>query len=286
GEQDRGLEVLYARMKQGKHVSEEVFNLMKERASIEEEYGKRLSKLAKNFATKEELGTLRDGLDAVKNELEKSARAHLELANDLKVKIEKPLAEFMSTQTQIRKNHQKVLEKHLQNKQSQENMVLRAKDRYESKSIEHMQLMQASKHGLPSKESEKLRLKAERAALQAKQADQEYLSACDRLQEIHESWKNDMHQACVDYQKLEEDRFNFLRGNLWNYSNFVSGGCVLDDESCERIRLALEKCDFMADLDMFLQASATGRDIPPPLKYVPFHDGVSSENRHGATKGS
>lgn len=44
------------RMRQGKHVCEEVHAMLKERASIEEEYGKRLGKLAKTFSPKEEIG--------------------------------------------------------------------------------------------------------------------------------------------------------------------------------------------------------------------------------------
>ena len=45
-------------MKQGKHISEEVYTLLKERALIEEDYGKRLARLAKSFNPKEELGYL------------------------------------------------------------------------------------------------------------------------------------------------------------------------------------------------------------------------------------
>eukprot|EP00842_Homolaphlyctis_polyrhiza_P001961 jgi/Hompol1/2766/HPOL_001548-RA len=56
GEQNKGLDVLLARMKQGKHLSEEVHTMLKERANMEEDYGKRLSKLAKTFNPKDELG--------------------------------------------------------------------------------------------------------------------------------------------------------------------------------------------------------------------------------------
>ena len=45
-----------ARLRAGKHVTEEVHALMKERANIEEDYGKRLTKLAKTFSPKEEIG--------------------------------------------------------------------------------------------------------------------------------------------------------------------------------------------------------------------------------------
>ncbi len=43
-------------MKQAKHVSEDVLAMYKERASIEEEYGRRLGKLSKTFLVKDEVG--------------------------------------------------------------------------------------------------------------------------------------------------------------------------------------------------------------------------------------
>ncbi len=44
------------RMKNAKHICEEVLNVVRERAAIEEDYGKRLMKLAKAVNTKEEIG--------------------------------------------------------------------------------------------------------------------------------------------------------------------------------------------------------------------------------------
>jgi hypothetical protein len=41
--------VLLAKMKRSKKNNEEIQILLKERATIEEEYGKKLAKLAKNF---------------------------------------------------------------------------------------------------------------------------------------------------------------------------------------------------------------------------------------------
>lgn len=122
-----GLTILMGRMKAGKHVCEEVQVLLKERAAIEEEYGKRLKKLAKSFNPKEEIGyisplrprpinvtyslficffcrTLRESLDVVRNELEKTGQSRLDLAAEIKIKLEKPLAELIVSQSNIRRN--------------------------------------------------------------------------------------------------------------------------------------------------------------------------------------
>jgi hypothetical protein len=104
GEGDKGLSVLLARMKRGKRTLMEVQTLLKERSMIEEEYGKKLAKLAKNFTPTEEIGTLRDSLCVMRTELEKSARAHLDFAQDIASKLSQPLQEFIDTQSSIRKN--------------------------------------------------------------------------------------------------------------------------------------------------------------------------------------
>ncbi|KAI8917469.1 hypothetical protein BC831DRAFT_484696 [Entophlyctis helioformis] len=272
GEQNKGLDVLLARMKQGKHLSEEVHALLRERANIEEDYGKRMSKLAKTFNPKDEHGTLREALDVVRNELERSARVHQDLANELRVKLEKPLQEFITTQSAIRKNHQRILEKHNQNRSAQESAVIKGKEKYETRSLEAAQLYQLVRQGVNSKEGDKIRAKYEKTQVLARQADQDYKASVEKLGEIHRAWQADMVTACIDYQKMEEDRFQFVRGNIWNYANFMSGLCVAEDESCERVRVSLEKCDFEKDLNMFLEKHATGSEIPKPMSYVPFGD--------------
>lgn len=47
GEGDRGFEVLYDRMRVGKHVAEDILEIIAQRAAIEEDYSKKLAKLAK-----------------------------------------------------------------------------------------------------------------------------------------------------------------------------------------------------------------------------------------------
>lgn len=60
--------------------------------------------------------------------------------------------------------------------------------------------------------------------------DQDYEQSCLKLEEIHSNWQQDFLAACVDFQKLEQDRFHFIRGTVWNYTNFLSSVCVSNDE--------------------------------------------------------
>jgi hypothetical protein len=45
-----------------------------------------------------------ESLDVIRNELERSARAHLDLAQDLKTKIVAPLQDMIDSQATVRKN--------------------------------------------------------------------------------------------------------------------------------------------------------------------------------------
>ncbi|KAJ3410318.1 hypothetical protein HDV05_003898 [Chytridiales sp. JEL 0842] len=270
GDSDKGLEVLMARMKAGKHVTDEVISMLKERANIEEDYGKRLTKLAKAFNPREESGTLRDSLDVVRSELESSARAHLDVANEIRNQLEKPMSEFFENQNGIRRNHNTIVEKHLKQKASLTSSVAKCKERYEAKCIELRQLTN-QKSSLPPKEMDKVKVKIEKTQQQLKQSDVDYLTGVEKLADVHRKWEEDFRTACRECQKLEEDRIDHLRSSMWNYANMLSSLCVADDESCERIRGSLEKCDVEKDIQLFLDGNATGSEIPPPLKYVNFY---------------
>jgi len=75
--------------------------------------------------------------------------------------------------------------------------------------------------------------------------------------------------ACDKFQDLEEERIDFLKSNLWTYANIMSTVCVSDDETCEKIRVSLEKCEVEEVIQAFVQAKGTGQEIPGLLQ-CPF----------------
>ncbi|KAJ3298880.1 hypothetical protein HDU79_005261 [Rhizoclosmatium sp. JEL0117] len=274
GNEDRGLDVLHGKLKKGKHVTAEIAALFKERASIEEDFGKRLAKLAKAFTTVEEIGTLRETLDLVKAELETSARAHLDIANEIRLQLEKPTSDFMNTQSVVRKTHHSNVEKRLKAKAAMTANAEKCKNRYVSKCHEVTQLLQQQPN-LPPKDAEKHQQRLEKSQQQANQNDLEYMSAVERLAAAHTLWEDDYRTACVEFQRLEEERIDYLRGRLWAYANIISTLCVADDESCERIRTSIERCHVSKDIALFLDTSSTGTTIPVPEPYINYYTQTS-----------
>jgi hypothetical protein len=83
--------------------------------------------------------------------------------------------------------------------------------------------------------------------------EMDYQEACYKLQMVTQKFENDWRQACDKFQMMEEERIEFLRNTLWNYTNLFSNICVTDDESFERIRQSLEKCDIDKDIATFIE---------------------------------
>ncbi|CAG8855368.1 24346_t:CDS:2, partial [Gigaspora margarita] len=119
GKDDAGYDVLTTRLKQSKQTCEEVKNLFHERALIEEEYAKRLSKLSKIPVGKDEIGSLHDALETVRQELEATAKEHIGLSQKIRAELEQDLADFIAKQREKRKLQQNVVEASLRNKQTQ-----------------------------------------------------------------------------------------------------------------------------------------------------------------------
>ena len=76
--------------------------MFQQRASIELEYGNKLAKLA-NQCNFDDLGSFGDVLDTLKLELQKTAKVHVDAGLDTRLKIEKPIQDFFSSQNTIRK---------------------------------------------------------------------------------------------------------------------------------------------------------------------------------------
>jgi hypothetical protein len=94
--------------------------------------------------------------------------------------------------------------------------------------------------------------------------DKDYQAASKVLQETTHRWTVDWKAACDKYQDLEEERIDFLKSNLWRFANIMSTVCVSDDEACEKIRVSLENCEVDEVIQSFVQAKATGQEIPGP----------------------
>ncbi|RKO90680.1 hypothetical protein BDK51DRAFT_2271, partial [Blyttiomyces helicus] len=231
GDEDMGLKMLMERMRDGKSVSSAVELMIRERAAIEEEYGKRLLKLGRKFEPVQEIGTLRSSLDVVRVELEKSARFHLDLAAELREKLAVPLAEFKAAQTAIYKIVSSGrVNKHRKEKIATDSSLSKVRKRWEARAAEVSHLKVLGSNTPAGKEAEKLKIKLDQVRIQAEKAEQDYTAAAKSADVIADKWEETYRAACMECERLEEERFHFLSGSVWNFANHISATCYADEE--------------------------------------------------------
>ncbi|KAJ3501829.1 hypothetical protein NLJ89_g9163 [Agrocybe chaxingu] len=64
--------------------------------------------------------------------------------------------------------------------------------------------------------------------------------------------------------EMEYKRGDFLKDTIWQYANLLSVGCVSDDKSCERIRVALEQFEPTRETDLKPSEKEKVVDIKAP----------------------
>ncbi|KAI0740982.1 hypothetical protein C8Q76DRAFT_607897 [Earliella scabrosa] len=269
GAGDGGVNVLFARMRGAMRTMEELKAFWKERATIEEQYAKRLASLAKFTLGRDEIGELRASLDTLKQETEKQAQAHQLVAQAIKTDLEGLTTTFIQKQQHHKRGIQAQIEKEFKNKQTQEGYVARAREKYESDCM-RINSYTAQSTLIQGRELEKLHFKLERAQQTVQANQRDYANFARALQDTLQKWEQSWKTFCDSCQDLEEERIEFMKDNMWAYANAVSTVCVSDDESCEKLRLALEQLEVERDMEGFVRDYGTGNTIPEPPPFVDY----------------
>ncbi|OZJ05580.1 hypothetical protein BZG36_01725 [Bifiguratus adelaidae] len=275
GKNERGADMLAERLRHSKQTCEELRKMLLTRAQIEEEYGERLLKLASYPLGTREIGTFGDAINSVQAAIETTARAHLELVQNVRYNIEQPLSQFILDQREVRKAQQSLVDSSKGLKDLHTANVLRAREIYEAECSKLYEL-ESSLETVDETMREQHQDEIDYLKKKIAGADEEYRRAAEVLAQVTEKWNSDWTDTCDVYQKLEEQRLVFLRNQLWTLSNVLSSTYVLDDQSCERVRISLESCDVGEDMQIFVDMSGTGTDIPEPISYQNFYASLDS----------
>ncbi|KAF9529776.1 hypothetical protein CPB83DRAFT_789607 [Crepidotus variabilis] len=266
---DGGVDVLFARMRGASRTMEELKTFWKERASIEEDYAKRLAKLGKMVLGRDEIGELRASFDTIRSETERQASYHSNLAQQIRTELEAPSTAFHSRQLQHKKTFQSAIEKEFKTKQTQESYVNKAREKYEQDCI-RINSFTAQASLVQGKDLEKINLKLERTQQTVQTNEREFSNFAKALNDTVQKWEQDWKGFCDSCQDMEEQRMEFMKDNLWAYANAVSTVCVADDESCEKIRVSLEQMEPEREMETFVRDYSTGNQIPDPPAFVNY----------------
>lgn len=110
-------------MAAAKQTNDELRSFYAARASIEDDYARKLMSLCRKSLGSHEMGTLKTSLDTVRGELESMAKQHAGIAGQMKTELEEPLAAFAGGMKERRKIIQNTVEKLLKVKIQQTQAV-------------------------------------------------------------------------------------------------------------------------------------------------------------------
>ncbi|KAI0155270.1 hypothetical protein GGR57DRAFT_491731 [Xylariaceae sp. FL1272] len=278
GKEDAGVGPLLDRMASAKQTSDELRSFYSARASIEDDYARKLTSLCRKALGSHEMGSLKASLDTVRGEVEAMAKQHANIAQQMKSELEEPLAAFAGGMKERRKIIQNTVEKLLKVKIQQTQVVNKTRDRYEQDCLRIKGYL-AQGHMVMGQEERKNKAKLEKTQISLASSNAEYEAAVKALEDTTARWNREWKAAADKFQDLEEERLDFTKGSLWTLANIASTVCVSDDASCEKIRLSLEKMDVEKDIVHFITEKGTGQEIPDPPKYINFCRGDMDDHR-------
>ncbi|KAJ9052778.1 formin-binding protein [Entomophthora muscae] len=253
GKDDRGVEALMNKMRKAKQTCADLKSILSARSSVEEEYGKKLLKIAKTDICKDETGEMQKALSRLRCEFEATGNAHIETSQRIKLEVENSLGSFISNQRERRKAQAAIIEKILKKQIAEACQSPKKKYLTEKSKISGFE-NSVSNNG--SKDFEKAQVRQ----YKMKELEQEYTRLSGELEEATRIWQHDWRVSCRLFQELEEERIEFIKKICWDFSNIIASVCLKDDESCERIRTALQNITVEHEIQSFIDERGTGYD--------------------------
>ncbi|XP_052011285.1 proline-serine-threonine phosphatase-interacting protein 2 isoform X2 [Apodemus sylvaticus] len=239
-----GYDSIIQHLNNGRKNCKEFEDFLKERASIEEKYGKDLLNLSrKKPCGQSEINTLKRALEVFKQQVDNVAQCHIQLAQTLREEARK-MEEFREKQKLQRKKTETIMDAAHKQKSSQFKKAMDAKKNYEQKCRDKDEAEQAvhrSANVANQRQQEKLFVKLATSKTAVEDSDKAYMLHINMLEKVREDWQSEHIKACEVFEAQECERINFFRNALWLHVNQLSQQCVTNDErpSCMRISTLL-----------------------------------------------
>ncbi|XP_051790642.1 F-BAR domain only protein 1 [Erpetoichthys calabaricus] len=276
GERNSGFDVLYHNMKHGQISTKELAEFVRERAAIEENYSKSMSKLSKMASGSSQLGTFAPMWDIFRISSDKLALCHLELARKLNDLI-RDISKYGDEQVKVhRKTKEEVtgtLEV-VQMMQVASGQLHKAKECYYNRCLEQERLR---KEAAAQKDVEKADNKARKAA-------ESFSSSVEKFNRVGEEFERKMNESAQKFQNIEECHLRQMKVLIKSYSHSIENTHVQIGQVHEEFKQNVENTGTDTLVRRFAEQKGTGRERPGTVGFedfnsVAFLDGIK-KNRN------
>eukprot|EP01112_Ceratiomyxa_fruticulosa_P009632 TRINITY_DN251_c1_g1_i1.p1 TRINITY_DN251_c1_g1~~TRINITY_DN251_c1_g1_i1.p1 ORF type:complete len:510 (-),score=131.49 TRINITY_DN251_c1_g1_i1:132-1661(-) len=276
-----GFELLYKRTDGVIKVSGEMASFFSRLGELQEEYQKLLAKHSKSF-TKKLLqnpyvdGSLKDAWTTVITQIDALAAYHsnfaAQLEKDFNVVMEKYFKDKDNTRKRLTAEGQRLTK----DWKTQQEVLIKAKQNYHklAKEAEGAHAAHRKAQSDPKSKPEKiaeLDKKARGATDKSTIADQEYnetLKATNTKQ--HEFYTNEMPTLLIEFQRFEEERINFIKETVINFSLRLRELPPVVQAAADQINESATKIDHERDITQFCAENKTGVTVPRDIDYDPY----------------
>uniref|UniRef100_A0A8C3XLL7 FCH and mu domain containing endocytic adaptor 1 n=1 Tax=Chelydra serpentina TaxID=8475 RepID=A0A8C3XLL7_CHESE len=278
GEKNQGFDVLYHNMKHGQVSTKELADFVRERATVEETYGKSMAKLAKMATNGTQLGTFAPLWEVFRVSSDKLALCHLELVK----KLHDLLREIARYGEEQGKAHKKSKEEvsgtleAIQLLQGVAQLMPKSKENYHSKCLEAERLR---REGTNQKEIDKAERKSKKAAEALRRAVEKYNVA-------RADFEQRMLDSAMRFQEMEEIHLRHMKGLISSYSHSVEDTHVQIGQVHEELKQNVENIGIETLLQRFAESKGTGREKPAVLDFDECRTAPAQEGKYVSAAGS
>lgn len=272
---EAGYEGLLRRVKTSDRVLTELKNWYKQRAAIEADYSKQLTRLSKvNLfrAVGLEYDGINRSLECIREVTARSAHSHSELSKRFKKDLELSAAKFIKKRDGARKNSQALIEKLHKKLIELQQLQEKARSKFEVDSIA-VNGYGAQLHLVQGREMDRIGVKFDKANASIGLTEKHYRVLTRNLNETAQEWTLQWKDFCDLIQDLEEDRIEFIQSSICTYTDSISAVNLLEDAQCHLVRETVERCDTQIDVKKFVAQSGTGATLYCAPAYIDYAKG-------------
>ncbi|XP_053320381.1 F-BAR domain only protein 1 [Spea bombifrons] len=262
GDKNSGFAVLYHNMKHGQLSVKELADFVRERAAVEEAYGKSMQKLSKMVSSGSHLGTFAPMWEMFRVSSDKLALCHLELSKKLHDLI-KEINRYGEEQVKMHKKSKEDMSGTLeviQLLQCSSQLLQKSRENYCSRFSEQERLR---REGSPQKEVNKAELKTRKAA-------ESLRCSVEKYNAVRIEFEGKMLQSAQAFQDTEASHLRHMKHLVAAYSHSVEDTHVQIGQVQEEFNHNMENVAIEKLIRSFAENNGTGTDRPDAVEFEGF----------------